>query len=157
MTSDGSNLVLTNENLEAVIRQFTGRLSIYSRANRRQILRALHWSRQLHEGQKRDSGEPYIIHPLKVAEILIDLKMEPATILGALLHDVLEDTDIRHEEFAEYFGEEVYTLVDGVTKIDDIDIGKGHRKAASLRKMIWAMVDDLRIIFIKLADKCHNM
>ena len=61
------------------------------------------------------------------------------------------------EEFTEYFGEEVYTLVDGVTKIDDITIGKGHRKAASLRKMIWAMVDDLRIIFIKLADKCHNM
>ena len=157
MTSDGDNLILTNESLEAVIRQFTGRLSIYSRANRRQILGALHWSRQLHEGQKRDSGEPYIIHPIKVAEILIELKMEPTTILGALLHDVLEDTAIRREEFTEYFGEEVYTLVDGVTKIDDITIGKGHRKAASLRKMIWAMVDDLRIIFIKLADKCHNM
>ena len=151
------SLILTDQDLEGSIRRFTGCLGIYSRSDRRKILKAVHWSRQHHEGQKRDSGEPYIIHPLRVAEILIDLKMDPPTVIGGLLHDVLEDTDVGHDELMGNFGEEICTLVDGVTKIDDINIGRGTRKAASLRKMVWAMVEDLRVILIKLADKRHNM
>lgn len=157
MSPVDDSLILTKDELEAEIRRFTGRLDIYSRSERRDILKALHWSRKLHDGQKRASGEPYVIHPLRAAEILIDLKLDPQSIKAALLHDVLEDTKIGREDLVERFGEEVVALVDGVTKIDDINIGKSSRKAASLRKMVWAMVDDLRVIFIKLADKRHNM
>ena len=157
MSPIDDNLILTEKELDDEIRRFTGRLDIYSRSERREILKALHWSRKLHEGQKRASGEPYIIHPIRTAEILIDLKMDAAAVIGALLHDVLEDTEVGREDLRERFGEEVCTLVDGVTKIDDMDVGTRARKAASLRKMVWAMVDDIRVIFIKLADKRHNM
>lgn len=158
MSPIDDNLILTEDEMDGEIRRFTGRLDIYPRSERRDILKALHWSRKLHEGQKRASGEPYIIHPLRTAEILIDLKMDPTSIKGALLHDVLEDTEVGREDLIERFGMDVCALVDGVTKIDDINIGgKSTRKAASLRKMVWAMVEDLRVIFIKLADKRHNM
>ncbi len=157
MSPIDDNLILTQEELEQVIRKFAGRLDSYPRSERRDILKALHWSRKLHEGQKRASGEPYVIHPIRVAEILIELKMDPSTIKAALLHDVLEDTDVGRLDLIEKFGMDVGALVDGVTKIDDMDIGKSSRKAASLRKMVWAMVDDIRVIFIKLADKRHNM
>ncbi len=157
MSPTDNSLILTHTELEAEIRRFTGRLDIYPRSERRDILKALHWSRKLHEGQKRASGEPYIIHPLRTAEILIDFKLDPPTIKAALLHDVLEDTDVSKDDVIEHFGEEVAVLVEGVTKIDDMDVGKSTRKAASLRKMVWAMVEDLRVIFIKLADKRHNM
>lgn len=157
MSPIDDSLILTREELEQVIRKFTGRLDSYPRSERRDILKALHWSRKLHEGQKRESGEPYVIHPIRVAEILIELKMDPSAIKAALLHDVLEDTDVGRLDLIEKFGMDVSALVDGVTKIDDMDIGKSTRKAASLRKMVWAMVDDIRVIFIKLADKRHNM
>ena len=157
MSPVDDNLILTNEELEMEIRYFTGRLDIYSRTERREILKALHWSRKLHEGQKRASGEPYIIHPIRTAEILIDFKMDPPSIRAALLHDILEDTDVTKEDLIKFFGEDVSAMVEGVTKIDDMNIGKSTRKAASLRKMVWAMVEDLRVIVIKLADKRHNM
>jgi len=157
MSPVDDSLILTTEELEMEIRYFTGRLDIYSRTERRDILRALHWSRKLHEGQKRASGEPYIIHPIRTAEILIDLRLDPPAIKAALLHDVLEDTEVTKADLVEQFGEDVGAMVEGVTKIDDMDVGKSTRKAASLRKMVWAMVDDLRVIVIKLADKRHNM
>jgi GTP pyrophosphokinase len=157
MSPVDDSLILTTEELEMEIRYFTGRLDIYSRTERRDILRALHWSRKLHGGQKRASGEPYIIHPIRTAEILIDLRLDPPAIKAALLHDVLEDTEVTKADLVEQFGEDVGAMVEGVTKIDDMDVGKSTRKAASLRKMVWAMVDDLRVIVIKLADKRHNM
>ena len=157
MNTDKGVLILSDAELQSQIRLFSGRLDIYPRAVRREIVKAVRWSRELHEGQKRASGEPYVIHPIRVAEILIDLKMDPPAVIAALLHDVLEDTDANRGDLVERFGMEVGALVDGVTKIDDIAVGKGARKAASLRKMVWAMVDDLRVIIIKLADKCHNM
>ena len=157
MNLSTGNLILLEQDMEAEIRRFTGLLNIYSRTDRREILKALHWSRKLHEDQKRSSGEPYIVHPLKVAEILIELKMDPPSIIGALLHDVLEDTDTNRDELVEHFGQHVASLVDGVTNIDDINLERGTRNAISLRKMIWAMVSDFRVIFIKLADKRHNM
>ena len=157
MSPIDDSLILTDAELEAEIRRFTGRLDIFPRSERRDILKALHWSRKLHEGQKRASGEPYIIHPIRTAELLIDFKIDPPAIKGALLHDVLEDTDVSKDDLVERFGEDVAALVEGVTKIDDMDVGKSTRKAASLRKMVWAMVEDLRVVFIKLADKRHNM
>ena len=157
MSPIDDSLILTDAELEAEIRRFTGRLDIFPRSERRDILKALHWSRKLHEGQKRASGEPYIIHPIRTAELLIDFKIDPPAIKGALLHDVLEDTDVSKDDLVERFGGDVAALVEGVTKIDDMDVGKSTRKAASLRKMVWAMVEDLRVVFIKLADKRHNM
>ncbi|RKX72910.1 MAG: hypothetical protein DRP60_12860 [Spirochaetes bacterium] len=94
MSPVDDSLILTTQELEMEIRYFTGRLDIYTRTERREILKALHWSRKLHEGQKRESGEPYIIHPIRTAEILIDMKLDPPAIQAALLHDVLEDTEI---------------------------------------------------------------
>lgn len=157
MNPMSGGLILSDAELKDRIRRFSGRLDIYPRTVRREILKAVEWSRELHEGQKRASGEPYVIHPLCVAEILIELKMDPPAVIAGLLHDVLEDTDANRSDLVERFGMEVGALVDGVTKIDDIAVGKGARKAASLRKMVWAMVDDLRVIIIKLADKRHNM
>jgi len=151
------SLILTEAELEAEIRRFSDRLSIYPHAERRPILDALHWSRKLHAGQKRASGEPYIIHPIRTAEILIDSKLDPQAIKGALLHDALEDTEATKDDIVKNFGTEVASLIEGVTKIDYMDVGTKTRKTESLRKMIWAMVDDLRVIFIKLADKRHNM
>ncbi|KGM42848.1 (p)ppGpp synthetase [Alkalispirochaeta odontotermitis] len=139
------------------MRRFAGSLGIYPRTERRSIINALNWSRKLHEGQKRASGEPYIIHPIRTAEALIDFKLDPQAIKGALLHDALEDTEATKNDIIESFGTEVAALIEGVTKIDDINVGTKAREAASLRKMVWAMVDDLRVILIKLADKRHNM
>ncbi len=158
MSPIDNTLILTREKLDEAVHVFIKRLDIYSPADREKIIAALEWARMLHKEQKRDSGEPYIIHPLRVAEILVEVKMDPTTIIGALLHDVLEDTEVEKSELSAKFGEEVGRLVDGVTKIDDMNVGgKSSRKAASLRKMVWAMVDDIRVIFIKLADKRHNM
>jgi len=157
MSPNDDALIINDENLGKEIRSFTACLGVYPRSERRDILRALHWSKMLHEGQKRDSGEPYIIHPIRTAEVLIRFKMDPQVIKGALLHDVLEDTVISKQDLADKFGDEVAALVEGVTKIDDMNIGKNVSNAVNFRKMVWAIVDDLRVIFIKLADKRHNM
>ncbi len=111
-----------------------------------------------HKFQKRLSGEPYIIHPLSVAEILSNLEMDCETICAALLHDVLEDTDITREYMDKEFGPTVTKLVDGVTKISEMkNQSRENRQAVNIRKMILATVDDARVIIIKLADKMHNM
>jgi len=157
MSPIAGNLILSEAELETELRRFAGRLGMYPRAERKGILKALHWSRRLHEGQKRASGEPYIIHPIRTAEILIDFKLDPQAIKGALLHDALEDTEATKGDITDIFGNEVAALIEGVTKIDDMDVGTKAGKTESFRKMIWAMVDDLRVIFIKLADKRHNM
>ena len=107
MSPIDDSLILTEDELDMEIRHFTDRLDIYPRSERRDILKALHWSRKLHEGQKRASGEPYIIHPIRTAEILIELQLDPSAIKGALLHDVLEDTQVGREDLIERFGPEV--------------------------------------------------
>ncbi len=111
-----------------------------------------------HEGQRRASGEPYVAHPLAVADVLADLEMDRATIAAALLHDVVEDTALSNEQVAEEFGAEIAALVDGVTKLTRIPYqSKEDAQVENLRKMFLAMAKDIRVIIIKLADRLHNM
>ena len=112
----------------------------------------------LHEGQKRQSGEPYIIHPLAVSMILAQMRMDLPTIITGLLHDTVEDTATTIEQVQAQFGAEIAQLVDGVTKISKISFKSSHEKQAeNFRKMILAMAKDLRVILVKLADRTHNM
>ncbi|MBD3413315.1 MAG: RelA/SpoT family protein [Candidatus Aminicenantes bacterium] len=111
-----------------------------------------------HKGQVRLSGEPYLNHPLEVANILADMKLDPTTLVAALLHDVLEDTDMTALDIKKLFGEEIAHLVEGVTKIGLVEESHPEtRRAETIRKIIIAMTDDLRVIFIKLADRIHNL
>lgn len=111
-----------------------------------------------HEGQTRVSGEAYIFHPLAVARILADMHMDGDSIVAAILHDVIEDTEISRAMIAEQFGEDVATLVDGVSKLTNLKFdSKEEAQAANFRKMLLAMATDLRVILVKLADRLHNM
>ena len=111
-----------------------------------------------HEGQTRLSGEPYIVHPLEVAEVLVEMKLDATAIAAALLHDAVEDTAATSEEIAERFGDQVAHIVEGVTKIDKIQFAnREDRQAENVRKMLLAMVSDVRVVLIKLADRLHNM
>ena len=124
-----------------------------------QIRKAYELARAAHKDQKRRSGEPYIIHPLCVAIILADLEMDKETIIAAILHDVVEDTDISLGQIKEEFGDEVAVLVDGVTKLTQIswNADKVEVQAENLRHMFLAMAKDIRVLLIKLADRLHNM
>jgi guanosine-3',5'-bis(diphosphate) 3'-pyrophosphohydrolase len=111
-----------------------------------------------HDGQMRASGEPYIVHPLEVAEVLAEMKMDATAIAAGLLHDSVEDTPATNEEIAAEFGDQVAHIVEGVTKIDKIQFAnREDRQAENVRKMLLAMVSDVRVVLIKLADRLHNM
>jgi GTP pyrophosphokinase len=119
---------------------------------------AYNLAHRAHRGQTRKSGEPFVYHPLATADILADLRLDPTTIAAAILHDVLEDTEITRDELAEEFGDEVADIVDGVTKLKRLPSENlEEAQAESLRKMIVAMSRDVRVIIIKLADRLHNM
>ena len=123
-----------------------------------EIEQAYFYAKKVHEGQYRVSEEPYIVHPLVVAKILADLLVDKSTIIAALLHDVLEDTDTKPEEIKERFGDDVLNLVLGVTKLGKYQFkSKEQRQAENFRRMIIAMANDVRVIFLKLADRLHNM
>jgi len=124
----------------------------------RDVYRAYLFGAEAHDGQHRMSGEPYITHPLAVAKILADMRMDYQGIIAAILHDVIEDTATAKEQIEKEFGKEVAELVDGVSKIAQMDFSsKAEAQAENFRKMMLAMVKDIRVIMIKLADRLHNM
>ena len=122
------------------------------------IISAYDFAAEAHKGQKRSSGQDYIIHPLAVAYILLELGMDTDTICAALLHDVVEDTDATLDDLKRRFGQDVANLVDGVTKLSKIPTNtKEEEMAVNIRKILLAMSQDIRVMIIKLADRLHNM
>ena len=122
------------------------------------LRRAYLLSAKMHKGQVRKSGEPYLTHPMEVANILADLKLDVVSISTGLLHDVVEDTHVTVEEIEQQFGKEIAELVDGLTKIAHIEnASREERQAETMRKMLLAMVSDIRVMLVKLADRLHNM
>ena len=122
------------------------------------VQEAYDFAASAHSGQRRRSGEPYITHPVAVADLLADLRLDSQTLIAAILHDVMEDTPTLKDEITERFGAEVAELVDGVSKLDQIQFkSRKEAQAESFRKMLLAMVRDIRVIMVKLADRTHNM
>ena len=122
------------------------------------LTKAYDFAIRAHEKQKRDEGTPYIIHPIAVADILTDLKLDSATIATGLLHDTIEDTHATYKTIEEEFGKEVADLVDGVTKISEFENQAiSNSKAENFRKLILATSKDIRVLLVKLADRLHNM
>jgi len=120
--------------------------------------RAFRFAAERHKEQKRDSGEPYMMHPLAVTNVLVDMQMDLIGLQTGLLHDIIEDTDTKLSEIEANFGEDVARCVDGVTKLTKIDLAdREERQAESLRKMLLAMTSDIRVVIVKLADRLHNM
>ncbi len=132
--------------------------SYYPDADLDLIRAAYVYSAQVHVGQTRRSGEPYLVHPVAVASILAQMKLDEASVATGLLHDTVEDTLTSVEDLERFFGTEIATLVDGVTKISKIEFqSKEERQAENFRKMILAMSRDIRVLLVKLADRLHNM
>ena len=122
------------------------------------VREAIEFGRAAHQGQTRQSGDPYISHPIAVARILTTLHLDVQAIIAALLHDVVEDTEVTAEQVAEKFGKPVAELVDGLSKLDRIQFEtREDAQAENFRKMLLAMTRDVRVILIKLADRLHNM
>jgi guanosine-3',5'-bis(diphosphate) 3'-pyrophosphohydrolase len=122
------------------------------------VRKAFEYARAKHEGQTRASGEPYLIHPIEVALVLAEMKLDATAIAAGLLHDAVEDTEATREDIKREFGDIVAHVVEGVTKIDMIEFAsREERQAENVRKMVLAMVDDIRVVLIKLADRLHNM
>ncbi len=143
---------------EELVKRFLQKVTTYSQEDYEKIEKAAYYANTKHENQKRKSGEPYIIHPLAVAETLIQLNMDADTVCAGLLHDVIEDTDTSEETITELFGKNVCELVQGVTKIANIkNLSKSAQEAETIRKMFIAMSKNMPVIIIKLADKLHNM
>lgn len=140
------------ENLILKIEQYN------PQADMKQIVKAYNFAETAHDGQYRNSGERFFIHPYNVAMILADLNMDTVSIVAGLLHDVIEDTEVTHRRLEDEFGEEVANLVEGVTKLKKLKYKtKQENQAENLRKMVVAMAKDIRVIIIKLADRLHNM
>ena len=138
--------------LEAKIREYRPKDDLTA------LQAAFQFARKYHQGQSRDSGEPYMVHPVMVAHILADMRMDLVAMETGLLHDVVEDTSVTVDQVRKEFGEEVARCVDGVTKLSKLDFFSAEdRQAESFRKMLLAMVEDIRVIMVKLADRIHNM
>jgi len=141
------------------IRQLADTLESYMTDNQvGQVVKAYEFGARAHAGQTRLSGEPYITHPIAVAQMLADMHLDAQTIVAAILHDVVEDTETSLDQIRENFGEEVAMLVDAVSKLDQIQFNsRAEAQAESFRKMMLAMIEDIRVILVKLADRLHNM
>src|SRR5207249_10678326 len=122
------------------------------------VRKAYEFSQKNHSGQQRASGEPYLVHPLEVALVLAEMKMDAVAVAAGLLHDSVEDTSVTIVDIRKEFGEQVAHIVEGVTKIGQIDFSsQEEQQAENLRTLMLAMVDDIRVVLIKLADRLHNM
>ncbi len=144
--------MISPEDLIALVRNYN------PKTNADKIAEAFAYGEEMHEGQFRHSGEPYFTHPVAVAALLTEQRLDDATIITALLHDTIEDTKASYEEVANRFGEEVAELVDGVTKLTNLQLSSRETKQAeNFRKLFMAMSKDLRVILVKLADRLHNM
>src|SRR5438067_11882064 len=122
------------------------------------LRRAYFFSAREHKGQTRASGEPYLVHPLEVGNILADMRLDAISVSTGLLHDVVEDTLVDLETIRQYIGDEITQLVDGLTKIAQIsNISQEEQQAENVRKMLLAMIKDVRVVLVKLADRLHNM
>ena len=144
--------MIASEDLVALVRNYN------PKTDEALIKQAYAYGAEMHDGQTRKSGEPYFSHPVAVAAILTEQRLDDATIITALLHDTIEDTRSTHAEIAERFGEEVAELVDGVTKLTNLQLSSSETKQAeNFRKLFMAMSRDLRVILVKLADRLHNM
>lgn len=144
--------MISADDLIALVRDYN------PKTNADRIVAAYDFGRDMHDGQFRQSGEPYFSHPVAVAAILTEQQLDDATIITALLHDTIEDTDASYGEVAKHFGDEVAMLVDGVTKLTNLQLSSRETKQAeNFRKLFMAMSRDLRVILVKLADRLHNM
>jgi len=148
-----------NPGLTAKFKQLLAKVAASRPQDDLEIIRkAYEFSLKHHEGQSRASGEPYLIHPLEVSLVLADMKLDSTAIAAGLLHDAIEDTPVTDEDVRREFGDQVAHIVEGVTKIDRINFAsREERQAENVRKMVLAMVDDIRVVLIKLADRLHNM
>jgi guanosine-3',5'-bis(diphosphate) 3'-pyrophosphohydrolase len=143
------------ESFDALVRNVR---SYNAKADLKQLQRAYALAEASHEGQKRLSGEDFVEHPLAVATILADLRLDTTSLVAALLHDTVEDTDVSLQQLEEEFGAEVTRIVDGLTKLDALTFhSREQEQAENVRKMIVAMAGDIRVLLIKLADRLHNM
>jgi guanosine-3',5'-bis(diphosphate) 3'-pyrophosphohydrolase len=143
--------MISAEDLVALVRNYN------PRTNSGLIVAAYEYGRDMHDGQFRNSGEPYFSHPVEVAAILTQQQLDDATIVTALLHDTIEDTRSTYVEVEQRFGREVADLVDGVTKLTNLQLSSSETKQAeNFRKLFMAMSKDLRVILVKLADRLHN-
>ena len=132
--------------------------TLYAGDDQALVQKAYQYAEKAHAEQKRASGEPYFIHPLAVADILIDMGLDASTIAASLLHDTIEDTEVSADDIKREFGEEVLELVSGVTKLSKIEFkSEEQEEAENFRKILVAMAKDIRVIIIKLADRLHNM
>lgn len=144
--------MISADDLIALVRNYN------PKTNADRIALAYEFGQQMHEGQFRHSGEPYFSHPVAVAAILTEQRLDDATIITALLHDTIEDTKASYGKVADLFGDEVAKLVDGVTKLTNLQLSSRETKQAeNFRKLFMAMSKDLRVILVKLADRLHNM
>ncbi len=157
--SDSTPEPCTPDPVEQVYRELETKIREYRPKDDLTALeKAFRFARQYHQGQTRDSGEPYMIHPVMVAHILADMRMDPVAMQTGLLHDVVEDTSVTVDQVRKEFGDEVARCVDGVTKLTKLNfLSAEDRQAESFRKMMLAMVEDIRVIMVKLADRLHNM
>ncbi|WP_296475834.1 HD domain-containing protein, partial [Roseinatronobacter sp.] len=144
--------MITQDDLIALVRNYN------PRSDEKLIREAWAYGESMHKGQFRHSGEPYFTHPVAVAALLTEMRLDDATIITALLHDTIEDTKSTYSEVARLFGDEIAELVDGVTKLTNLQLSSSEAKQAeNIRKLLIAMSRDLRVILVKLADRLHNM
>ena len=163
MSKKAAKIAYTKEDLDLIDKARLALIEKVKKGRSREdniakINKAIDFAAKAHVGQYRSSGEPYVLHPIAVADILLDLKLDISSVLTAIMHDTLEDTHATHDDIAREFGHEISKLVDGVTKLTKIEFQPEHvKQAENFRKLLLAISEDIRVLLVKLADRLHNM